>query len=93
MARSGTDIRQYEREFPLELQKLMVLKSTNYQHLAKSMERKGYKVSKQFLHAMGMGYRSVPPIQLKRICDTLNCTKEERKILTLAAVRDIGFEL
>jgi len=72
---------------------MLVLKSTNYQHLAKSMERKGYRISKQFLHAMGTGMRSVPPGQLKRICDTLQCTKDEKRILTLAAVRDIGFEV
>jgi hypothetical protein len=81
------------RSFPLEFQKMLVLKSTNYQHLSKAMERRGFKLSKQFLHAMGTGARSVPPGQLKRICDTLHCTIDERKTLALAAVRDLGFQL
>jgi len=79
------------RCFPLEFQKMLVLKSTNYQHLSKAMERKGYKLSKQFLHQMGTGKRAVPPGQLLKICDTLRLNADEKRILALAAVRDLGF--
>ncbi len=77
--------------FPLEFQKCLVLHATNYAHLAKAMERRGYKVSKQFLCQMGTGARSVPPLQLARICETLNVPEDQRKALHLAACRDIGF--
>lgn len=77
--------------FPLEFQKILVLKQTNYTHLAKALERRGYRLSKQFLCQMGNGSRRVPSIQLNRVCDTLGCSADERRVLSLAACRDDGF--
>jgi len=79
------------RQFPLAFQKILVLKQTNYTHLAKAMERRGYKLTKQFLCQIGTGSRSVPSLQLQRICETLRLNEEERRVLNLAACRDNGF--
>lgn len=77
--------------FPTEFQKILILKSTNYTHLEKAMARRGYSLSKQFICQMALGNRSVPALQLHRICDTLQCSEEERRALHLAACRDNGF--
>ena len=78
-------------QFPLEFQKMLVLKSTNFQHLSKAMERKGYRLTKQFLWQIGTGKRGVPPKTLHRICETLKCSEDERRALALAACRDSGY--
>ncbi len=77
--------------FPLEFQKMLVLKQTNYAHLSKAMERRGYRLSKQFLCQIGTGVRSVPALQLGRICETLALAENEKRILHQAACRDQGF--
>jgi DNA-binding Xre family transcriptional regulator len=79
--------------FPIEFQKVLVLKSTNYTHLCKAMERRGYRLSKQFLHQIGTGKVAVPALQLNRICETLQCSEDEKRNLSVAACRDNGFFL
>lgn len=81
------------QNFPLEFQKVLVLKQSNYTHLAKAMERRGYKVSKAFLCQMGTGVRAVPALQLDRICDTLLLSEDQRRALSVAACRDNGFHV
>lgn len=79
--------------FPVEFQKVLVLKSTTYTHLSKAMERRGYKLSKQFLCQIGTGARAVPALQLNRICETLALDEDSKKLLNIAACRDNGFFL
>lgn len=79
--------------FPLEFQKVLVAKQSNYAHLAKAMSRRGYRASKQFLGMLGMGQRRVPAEQLKRVCETLQLTEGERRRLHVAACIDMGFDV
>jgi DNA-binding Xre family transcriptional regulator len=78
-------------EFPLEFQRILIVKQSNYTHLGKAMERRGYTITKQFLCQLGTGVRPVPALQLSRICEVLGCNEEQRKALALAACRDNGF--
>jgi hypothetical protein len=79
--------------FPLEFQKLLVIKGTNNAHLQKAMARRGYRVTKQFIGLLANGYRRVPAQQLKRMCETLSCTREEAQRLHRAACIDMGFDI
>jgi len=78
---------------PLELQKVLIAKQSNYTHLAKAMERRGYPITKQFLSQIGKGIRPAPVVQLKRICETLGCDELERLMLHRAACKDQGYEI
>jgi len=80
-------------EFPREFAKLLVLRQTNRSHLAKAMERRGYRLSKQFLSQIANGIRSVPAVQLERIADTLALTSDEKITLSRAACRDQGYDV
>ncbi len=77
--------------FPLEFQKVLVLKSTNYAHLAKAMERRGYRATKQFIWQFGTGARAVPSLQLNRICETLQLDEDQKRALHRAACIDQGY--
>lgn len=79
------------QNFPPQFQKLLDSHQSSLTHLAKAMERRGYRLSKQFLCQIGTGARAVPSLQLRRICETLMVSDEERKALNLAACRDNGF--
>lgn len=79
--------------FPLEFQRVIILQETDYAHLSKAMARRGYRLSKQFIGQIAAGKRNVPPLQLRRICETLTLVESDRKTLALAACRDMGYEV
>jgi hypothetical protein len=79
--------------FPLEFQKLLVLKGTNNAYLQKAMAKRGYRVSKQFIGHMANGHRRVPVQQLRRMCETLACSEDEARRLHRAACIDMGFDI
>lgn len=79
--------------FPLEFQKALTARQSNYNHLAKAMQRRGYRASKQFIGMLGLGQRRVPPEQLKRMCEALQLTEVEKLRLHRAACLDMGFEI
>jgi hypothetical protein len=79
--------------FPIEFQKALVARETDYSHLAQAMYKRGYRLSKQAISQFGTGKRRVPPIQLVRMCETLGLTDLERKNLHRAACRDQGYEI
>lgn len=79
--------------FPVELGKLLNAKDSNFTHLAKAMERRGYPVSKQFVFQIGTGGRAVPVDRLKQICETLMLDEFERVRLHRAACLDRGYEI
>ena len=77
--------------FPKELAKVMVLKEVSQVGLTKAFERRGYRISKQFINQIATGRRSVPSLQLKRICDVLDLDDYQRVELGRAACRDQGY--
>lgn len=79
--------------FPLEFQKVMVVKETDYTRLSKAMARRGYRLSKQFIGAMALGHRKVPSGQLIRMCEVLELDETERRRLHKAACLDQGFDV
>ena len=79
--------------FPVEFQKILIAKQSDYSRLARAMGKRGYRVTKQFIGMLGMGQRRVPVQQLKRFCEVLECTEEERRRLHRAACLDMGFEI
>lgn len=79
--------------FPLEFQKVILLKETDYAHLSKAMARRGYRLSKQFIGQIASGARKCPAEQLRRISETLQLDEYQRKLLSLAACRDMGYEV
>jgi hypothetical protein len=79
--------------FPLEFQKVLVSRETDYARLSRSMAKRGYQLSKQFIGAIGTGSKKVPSEQLKRICETLRLDEQERRRLHRAAAIDHGFDV
>ena len=79
--------------FPLEFQKVLVSRESDYTRLAKMMARRGYRVSKQFIGMLALGKRRVPAEQLKRFCEVLELSEVERRRLHVAACMDQGFEV
>ena len=79
--------------FPLEFQKILVLKGTNNAYLQKAMARRGYRVTKQFIGLLANGHRRVPAQQLNRMCETLGCSRDEARRLHRAACIDAGFDI
>ncbi len=79
--------------FPLEFQKALISRETDYTRLSLAMGKRGYRLSKQFIGAMALGDRRVPSGQLKRICEVLQLDEVERLRLHRAAAMDYGFEL
>ena len=79
--------------FPLEFQKMLVVKHLNYEHLAKAMARRGHRLSKQFICMIATGTRPVPVGQLKKICESMELTEVERQRLHRAVCLDDGFEI
>ena len=81
------------RCFPLEFQKALISRESDYTRLAKGMTRRGYRISKQFIGFIALGYRRVPAHQLVRICETLGLDEGERLKLHRAAALDYGFQI
>ena len=79
--------------FPLEFQKVLISKETDYANLSKRMARKGFRLSKQFIGQIALGQRPPPPLQLRRICDTLELDSMARQMLSRAACLDQGYEI
>jgi len=79
--------------FPLEFQKALISRESDYARLSRSMGKRGYRLSKQFIGAMGLGTRKVPAEQLKKICEVLGLDEQERQRLHKAAALDYGFEI
>lgn len=81
------------KEFPRELQKAMLAKNMERSYLLKAMERRGYRITRQFLEQMATGTRKVPIGQLRRIAEVLGLSDSERRLLHIAACRDMGYEV
>ena len=79
--------------FPLEFQKALISRESDYARLSRSMSKRGYRLSKQFIGAIGLGTRRVPAIQLRKICETLGLDELERRRLHRAAALDYGFDI
>jgi hypothetical protein len=79
--------------FPLEFQKIMVLRESTYDRLAKAMGKRGYRISKQFIGMLALGQRRVPAQQLKRMCEVLELDQLARQRLHKAACIDMGFDI
>ena len=84
---------QQRHMFPLEFQKVLISRETDYAHLSRQMARRGYRLSKQFIGQLALGQRRVPPEQLKRICETLELDNAMRRVLGRAACLDQGYEI
>ena len=83
----------HRNAFPLEFQKVIILKETDYAHLSKAMARRGYRLSKQMIGQIAAGHRKCPALQLQRIAETLGLDEFTRKQLALATCRDMGYEV
>ena len=79
--------------FPVEFQKALINKETDQAGLVRSMERKGHRITKQFLNDLARGHKRVPGFQLQKICETLQLDEFERRRLHWAAALDAGFNL
>lgn len=79
--------------FPLEFQKVLIGKETDYRRLSNSMAKRGYRLSFQYIAAAAIGTERMTPFQLRRICETLQLDERERRRLHKAAALDYGFEL
>ena len=79
--------------FSIEVQKALISRETDQTNLARTMTKRGYRVSKQFIGAIANGDRRVPAEQLRRMCEVLQLDEAERHKLHLAAALDYGFEL
>ena len=79
--------------FPLEFQKVLISRESDYARLSRTMSKRGYRLSKQFIGAMGIGTRRVPPEQLRKMCEVLQLDELERLRLNRAAAMDYGFEI
>lgn len=80
-------------KFPPEFQRTLVECQAGHAGLYRDMLGKGHRISRQFIWAIGNGKKKVPPLQLKRICDTLDVSKMVRRKLNRAAAEDYGFEI
>lgn len=83
----------FRNNFPLEFQKALVSRETDQAGLLRAMERRGYRVTKQFMNMMARGERRVPANQLRKICEVLQLSEQDRHRLHLAAARDCGYDL
>ena len=81
------------KAFPLEFQKALVSRESDYARLSKAMSKRGYRLSKQFIGMMALGNRRVPAEQLRRMCEVLRLDQDERRKLHTAAAKDYGFDL
>lgn len=81
------------RNFPLEFQKALIGRGTDCAALGRDMHRRGYRISRQFLHYLATGQRKVSGEQLRRICETLHLDEVEKLRLHRAAALDYGFEI
>ena len=79
--------------FPIEFAKALVSRETDQANLQRTMAKRGYRVSKQFIGALANGDRRVPAEQLRRMCEVLQLDENERLRLHRAAAIDYGFEL
>ena len=79
--------------FPVEFQKALIAKETDQASLVRAMERKGHRITKQFLNDLARGQKRVPGFQLQKICETLQLDEFERRRLHWAAALDAGFQL
>ena len=79
--------------FPLEFQKALIQREVTYDRLAKSMGKRGYRISKQFIGMLALGQRRVPAQQLKRMCEVLELDEAGRRRLHRAACLDMQFEI
>ena len=79
--------------FPLEFQKALISREQDYARLSRTMGKRGYRLSKQFIGAIGLGTRGVPSNQLRKICEVLGLDEVERQRLHRAAALDHGFEI
>ena len=79
--------------FPLEFQKVLIVRGLDYRRLSAAMAKRGYRLSFQFIGQLALGTSRVPSEQLKRICETLGLDEVERLRLHKAAAIDHGFEL
>ena len=79
--------------FPLEFQKAVVSRESDYARLSRSMGKRGYRLSKQFIGAVGLGTRRVPAEQLRKMCEVLGLDEMERRRLHRAAAMDYGFDI
>ena len=80
-------------EFPLEFQKALIAKNYDYAYLSRAMERRGYRLSQQFIGQIALGQRKIPALQLQRISEVLELNRDERVRLHTAACRDMGYEV
>ena len=79
--------------FPLEFQKALVSRESDYARLSRRMTQRGYRLSRQFIAAVGIGDKRVPAEQLVRICEVLGLDEAERRRLHRAAAMDYGFDI
>jgi len=79
--------------FPLEFQKVLIGRQTDYARLSRAMSRRGNRLSKQFIGAIGLGTKRVPAEQLRKICSALELDETERQRLHRAAAMDYGFDI
>ena len=66
----------------MEFQKALIQREVTYDRLAKSMGKRGYRISKQFIGMLALGQRRVPAQQLKRMCEVLELDEVGRSACT-----------
>jgi hypothetical protein len=81
------------KEFPREFQKALLAHNMDYSYLAKAMERRGYRISRQFIGQVALGQRKIPSLQLQRMSEVLGLDQDERRRLHRAACLDMGYEV
>ena len=79
--------------FPALFQRILVAKETTQSNIVRAIAHKGYRLSRQFMSLIANGQRSVPPLQLQRICEALELDSAERADLHRAAALDHGYEI
>ena len=79
--------------FPELFQRLLVAKETTQANIVRSIAHQGYRISRQFMSLIAKGERSVPPLQLARICEALKLEPNEQAELHRAAAIDHGYKL